>query len=278
MYNPVYSHYLEIRYRVFYIIYAIICAFITSYYYQLELMYLISRPFIQLNQTLQSTDIAEALATTFRLCIYISLGICILNYIYQYWSFLVPSRYVFERKKISKFIVILLIILCLETYFIYFNIFPKICEVFSSFQIYLDSPVNSISSTVDINKANNGLNESFNNNYNKNILKIIEMSPRIESTVTSTMQIYFLLCLLFQIPVLFILLFYLDYCNSLSICRYRKVVFFIIICFSALISPPDLMSQFMCFLIISFFFELSLWIGCFFFVKKINKGLVTKSN
>lgn len=260
MHNPVYYHYLEIRYRLFYVFFSIFCAFITSYCYQLELMYLISRPFIQLNQTLQSTDIAEALATTFRLCIYLSIGICVINYIYQYWSFLVPSRYEFERKKLTLFLILISTLLILETYFIYFNLFPKICEIFSSFQIYLDKPVNYDNSILP--------NDSTGFLYSRqNIVKIIEMSPRIESTVSSSIQIYFFLCLMFQIPILFILLFYLNYCNCFSICRYRKIIYFFIICFSALISPPDLASQLLCFFIASFFFEFSLWIGCFFFVK-----------
>ena len=237
-------HYNEIRYRAFYIIYSLICTLITCYYYQLELMYLLSRPFLQLNQILQSTDITEALSTTYKLCIYMSLGICIFHCIYQYWSFLVPSRYTFERRKITFFLVLFVILFCLETYLIYFFIFPEICELFSSFQIYVKTETLS----------------------GEAAFKIVEMSPRIESTVNSSIKIYFLLCLFFQIPVLFLLLFYLNYCNCFSICRYRKVVFFCIICLSALISPPEILSQLCCFFVIVFLFEFSLWLGCIYFV------------
>lgn len=237
-------HYIEIRYRIFYIFYSLICTLITCYHYQLELMYLISRPFLQLDQILQTTDITEALSTTYKLCISISFGVCIFNSIYQYWSFLVPSRYNFERKRISLFLILFCTILCIETYLIYFYIFPKICELFSSFQIYIDyTPQNS---------------QDYN--FEKKV-QILEMSPRIESTVNSSIQIYFLLCLFFQIPVVFIILFYFNVCNCFSICRYRKIVFFCIVCISALISPPEILSQFICSLIISFFFEFSLWIG-----------------
>lgn len=259
MYNPVFNHYIEIRYRFIYILYSILCAFITSYYYRLELMYLLSRPFLKLNQTLQSTDITEALSTTFKLCIYFSLSVSLLIYIYQYWSFLVPSRYRFERKKISLIIILLLSILCIETFFIYFYIFPKICQIFSSFQVYVDYSINSDTTSFQNKISNNSkLHES---------IKIIEMSPRIESTLSSSIRIYIILCLLFQIPLLFIFLFYFNYCNCFTICRHRKIIYFFLICFSALISPPDFFSQFFCLIIISFFFELSLWIGCLFFIK-----------
>nr|NP_042265.1 hypothetical protein [Prototheca wickerhamii]AAD12653.1 unknown [Prototheca wickerhamii] len=208
-------HYEELRYRIFYIMYSLFTALITCYYYQLELMYLLSRPFLQLHQTLQSTDISEALSTTFKLCIYVSLGICIFTYIYQYWSFIIPSRYYFERKKITFFIVLLLMILSIETYIIYFGIFPKICELFSSFQIYVDTSSTTYNQMNEIHKP----------------LKIIEMSPRIESTVVSSIRIYILLCIIFQIPLIFILLFYFNYCNCFSICRYRKPFFFVLFVF-----------------------------------------------
>jgi sec-independent protein translocase protein TatC len=239
--SPVFSHYTELRYRFFYSIFSLICAFITSYYYQLELMYIIARPFLKLHQTLQSTDITEALSTTFKLCVYFSLGISFLICIYHYWSFLLPSRYVFERKRINFLLFFLGSLLILESYGIYFYFYPKICQVFSSFQIYLNS---------------------------EETLKIIEMSPKIESTLSSSIRIYFILCLLFQIPIFFLFLFYFEYCNCFTICRYRKSIYFILICFSALISPPDLVSQILCFFFTGFLFEFSLWIGCLFFIKQ----------
>ncbi|KAL6766010.1 hypothetical protein ACKKBG_M90040 (mitochondrion) [Auxenochlorella protothecoides x Auxenochlorella symbiontica] len=254
-------HYNEIRYRIFYIFYSLICTLITCYYYQLELMYLISRPFLQLDQILQSTDITEALSTTYKLCIYVSLGVCIFNYIYQYWSFLVPSRYNFERKEITTFLLLFSTIVCIETYLIYFYIFPQICELFSSFQIYINYTDNNQGKINDIYLQNSEKTDLLFYFNKTDSFKIIEMSPRVESTVSSSIQIYFLLVLFFQIPVIFIALFYLSYFDCFSLCRYRKIVFFCIICISSLLSPPEILSQFCCLLVTSFLFEFSLWIG-----------------
>lgn len=242
--------YTEMRYRVLYIIYSIFCTCVTCYYCQLELIYLLSRPFIFLQQTIQTTGVSEALSTTFRLCFYIGIATSILTCCYQYWSFIVSSCYEFERKKYTLFFLCLISILLLELYCIYFYILPIVSSFFSSFQVYVERFPDA--EDIDLTSP-----------YGKDG-KIIEMSPRIESLFVVTSRIISVLCVVFQIPWFFLLLFYFEYCNCFTISRYRKQIYFFIICISALFSPPDLLSQFVCCLVLIFFFEFSLWIGCIF--------------
>lgn len=239
--------YSEMRYRVLYFLYSLFCTSITCYYCQLELIYLLSRPFIYLHQTLQTTSIGEALSTTFSLCIYVSIAVSMLTLFYQYWSFIVASCYKFERKKYTLFFICFIFILVLEIFCIYFYILPIVSSFFSSFQVYVDIP----------NQSENIGTSDFSTNY-----RIIEMSPRIESLLVSTRKIIGVLCLVFQIPWIFLLLFYFEYCNCFTISRYRKPIYFFIVCIGALFSPPDLLSQFAFCIVLAFFFELSLWIGC----------------
>lgn len=283
--------YSEMRYRVLYFLYSIFCTSITCYYCQLELIYLLSRPFIYLNQTLQTTSIGEALSTTFSLCIYVSIATSILTLFYQYWSFIVASCYKFERKKYSLFFICFIFILVLEIFCIYFYILPIVSSFFSSFQVYVDIPNQSENIDTHINhltascfgpkdntnqllcyaSSNKQASTSdFYTNY-----RIIEMSPRIESLLVSTRRIIGVLCLVFQIPWIFLLLFYFEYCNCFTISRYRKPIYFFIVCIGALFSPPDLLSQFAFCIVLAFFFELSLWIGC---VISIFKSFLSSYN
>lgn len=243
--NVINIHYIytEMRYRIFYIFYSIFCTCVTCYYYQLELIYLLSRPFLYLQQTIQTTGVSEALSTTFSLCFYIGIITSIITCCYQYWSFIVSSCYQFERKKYTLFFICFLFIAIGEIYCIYFYILPIVSKFLSSFQIYVD--VYDEKETLNI----------FPN-------KIIEMSPRIESLFITTRRLFGILCIVFQIPWIFLILFYFEYCNCFLIARYRKLIYFLIICIGALFSPPDLLSQAACCLVLSIFFEFSLWIGC----------------
>lgn len=247
LYIPIYKHYNELRYRITYLIISLSFALITSYNYRLELLYLLSRPFLQLNQILQSTDVSEALSSIIKLCILSSLIVCFFYFLYQYWSFLVPSQYKFERIKTSLILLTILILVSLESLLIYFIIFPLICEIFSSFQVYVDN-----------------FDEKMNIN---DTYKIIEMSPRIGSILSSTIRIYIILSLLFQVPLVFVLLFSWNWINCFSICKNRKIVYFFLICFSSLISPPEFLSQIACLTLLSILFEFSLWLGCIFYLK-----------
>lgn len=240
------------RYRIFYIIYSMFCTCVTCYYCQLELIYLLSRPFLYLQQTIQTTGVSEALSTTFSLCFSIGIIISIISCCYQYWSFIVSSCYQFERKKYTLFFICFLFIAIWEIYCIYFFILPLVSKFLSSFQVYVDvSPFNEVPT------------------------KIIEMSPRIESLFITTRRIFGILCIVFQIPWIFLILFYFEYCNCFLISRYRKFIYFFIICVGALFSPPDLISQAACCLVLSIFFEISLWIGC---IISILKELYNKTN
>jgi Sec-independent protein secretion pathway component TatC len=261
--------YSEMRYRVLYFLYSIFCTSITCYYCQLELIYLLSRPFIYLHQTLQTTSIGEALSTTFSLCIYVSIAVSMLTLFYQYWSFIVASCYKFERKKYTLFFICFIFILVLEIFCIYFYILPIVSSFFSSFQVYVDIPNQSenignhltVSWFDSKDHTNPLLCEASTSDFSTNY-RIIEMSPRIESLLVSTRKIIGVLCLVFQIPWIFLLLFYFEYCNCFTISRYRKPIYFFIVCIGALFSPPDLLSQFAFCIVLAFFFELSLWIGC----------------
>lgn len=128
-------HFREIRSRVLYISISLICTIITTYYYQFEILYIIGRPFLELDHKFVLIDLTEAFYTILRICGVMSFLIIIPFFIYHFWSFYIPSRYYFERKTINKFSMVFFFLLLIELLILYFIIFPKICEFLLSFKI-----------------------------------------------------------------------------------------------------------------------------------------------
>lgn len=83
----IYHHITEIKLRFIYSLFSLIVTLLVSYIYQLELLYIITRPFLKLQQKFIFVDLTEALYTIIRICIYISIMLIIPYIIYQIWSF-----------------------------------------------------------------------------------------------------------------------------------------------------------------------------------------------
>jgi sec-independent protein translocase protein TatC len=238
-----FPHILEIKSRCFYIFLSFLITLITCYFYQIEILYLIGRPFIELNQKFIFIDPTEAFYTILKVSFLISF-LCIFPYIiYQVCCFFLPSYYDYERIVFIKILGIFFTIFFVELLFIYFEIFPQICKFLLSFEI-----------------------SSFNHKETDPLI-IIELSARIKSYVNLTFQFFFFLLIIFQIPFGFFFLFYYKWLTSYNLCKNRKLFLFFFILVSAFLSPPDLISQ----IWITFFFycmyEILIIMG-FFFTKR----------
>lgn len=259
----IYHHITEIKLRFIYSIFSLIITLLVSYIYQLELLYIITRPFLKLQQKFIFVDLTEALYTIIRICIYISIMLIIPYIIYQIWSFFIPSCYLSERNAINKFLIIFIILLCLEIFIIYFLLFPKICEFLLSFQIN-----NPLSSTFEKGISTLNLDK---NQITTSSLVIVELSARIESYVKLIIRLLIFILFFFQLPFFFVILYYNKICTGYDLCLNRKFIFFLCILFSAFISPPDIFSQSLIILFFIFIFEFLIFLGLIFQQKFENE-------
>jgi len=173
----------------------------------------------------------------------ISIFVIIPYFVYQIWGFSIPGYYKFERQKINKFFSVFLFLVLIEFFFIYSFIFPKLCYFLLSFEL-----------------------RKFNEE--SNFLPIsIEFSPRIVSYIKVTGQIFSFFLLLFQLPIIFVSLFVKNLLTSWNLCQQRKIVFFLCIFISALISPPDVLSQLFISGVFYFVYELTIFVGFLFYFK-----------
>jgi sec-independent protein translocase protein TatC len=232
------SHYIfEIRLRILYTLIASILSLFISYLYKYEIFYLFSKPFLVFSSQFIFLDLTEGLYSMIRISSILSIMTTLPYIIYHIWSFFIPSYYSFERNQVNKFLIISGILFLLEFLFIYWIVFPKFCEFLVSFE--MKSLISS----------------------QKNFLMSIEFSPRIESYIKLTTQLFSFFLFLFQIPLIFFIFFIKKLISSYVLCEQRKIYFFFSLLISAFFSPPDFISQLLLSSILYIFYEFIIFIG-----------------
>ena len=201
----IFHHILEARYRLVYIGLAYGLSFLVSYLYRVELVYIISKPFLEFHRKFIFLDLTEALYTM----IYISAAITFIAVlpfvVYQFWAFFIPSTYGVERARLTKFLWIFFVMFLFELLFIYFFIFPSLCGFFMSFEI-----------------------KSIENTFLQQYPSIwsVELAPRLGTYFQYTLHFFLMILCLFQIPFLFIILYSKGLLSTYYLCNKRKHVFF----------------------------------------------------
>lgn len=216
----IYYYIKEIRLRVFYIFFALICSFLMAYAYKYEFFYILSKPILAFQKNFIFFNFTEGLSIIISIVSIVSFFIIIPLIIYHFWGFNASSWYNFERKKYRVGLSIFCLCILIEVLWIYLFAFPKICEFLISFEM----------------KSNA-----------QQALLNLEFTPRITSYINLFFKLVIFVATLFQLPFLFLGLFSKKIINCYQLCQYRKLIFFLSVLTSAFVSPPDIFSQiFLC--------------------------------
>ena len=244
-------HLLEIKLRLIYLIVSTICTFLISYNCRSELVFIIGKPFLELEQTFIFLELTEAFYTFIRISVIITMIIMIPFLLYHLWSFLIPSFYRMERNRFIFALFLMIGLFLSELLITYFFLLPKICNFLISFEITSTETLNTMWSNE--NSINHG-----------GPLISVELTARIESYVDLLVKIFFIIFLFFQIPLCVCWLYSKKLVNVSSFYSNRKFLCLISLLGSAFLVPPDFLSQLvvtLCFLLI---FEFLIFIGLFY--------------
>lgn len=236
-------HFYEIKLRFLYLIFSLLFTFFLSYSYQLEMVYILGKPFLQSQQTFIFLDLTEAFYTFLKISTLITILVSVPFFLYHIWSFFIPSFYKFEREFIGFFFLGIVCLYLIELLFIYFILLPKICSFLISFEI---------------------TSEIKNDGFNLKPLLSIEFTARIESYITLLVKILILTLVLFQIPLCICLLYSKKILHVSSLYSNRKNLIFISLIISAFLVPPDVVSQLLVSFLFYCIFEFLIFIGLFF--------------
>lgn len=236
-------HLVEIKWRVFYLLFSTISTFFVCYKYPIEIIYIIGKPFLEHQQTFIFLDLTEAFYTLLKISFIFTILICVPLGFYHTWCFLIPSSYKSERKNIHC---VFLLIFCLFTSEIgvsYFFLFPKICDFLLSFEI---------------------TSQTTRSSFGGDPVLTVEFAAQIGAYVTLILKFMIGIFIFFQLPVGVCFLYSKNILDVSWFYNNRKFLTFFSLIVSSFVVPPDVIIQFLMSLVFIFLFELLIFFGLIF--------------
>jgi len=178
------------------------------------------------------TALHEGFFTQIKVAFFISIIISLPIILAQIWRFIAPGLYKNEKKALLPFIIATPFLFLLGASIVYYLVMPLAWEFFLSFEI--DSSLSSLP---------------------------IEIEPRISEYLSLVMRLIIAFGLCFQLPVILLLLIKAKFITAEWLAKRRKYAILIAFIFSAILTPPDVISQVMLATPIVFLYEISILIA-----------------
>lgn len=256
----IHYYYLELRSRFYYCLLSIVMLFCFIYMFLDDFYYLIILPIIAMNGGIEidalnfvdsrvceaihsipvnqsdaftfiCTNISELFQTSLEITIQFSFFIFIPFFLYNIWVFFIPSLYCFERKKWTSHFSIYIYIYILAIFLSYSIVFPFFWKFFMHFQ-------------EGMLLGNNSFFFQLQN------------QPRISSYFSFFFHTEIITHFFCETPFFFYLLLHSNYIQIAQIIKNRRIIYFNLFLFIALISPPEIFTQTLFFISTLFLFEL----------------------
>ena len=229
------GHLDEIRKRlIFTLIFFVIIFFIAFMYVEEIYAFLIK----DLGTKLAVLGPGEILWAYFTIAGLVSLAITIPLLLYQIWAFVAPALRKKEKHTIGFYFPVLFILFCCGIVFGYFVIMPTLLEF--------------------IQNLGSGM-----------FIEVFTMQKYFSFVLTITLQFG----ILFMMPAISMMLTSIGIITPAILITYRKYAFFILVCISALISPPDFLSQFVVLIPLVFIYEISILTAKFSYRKVVRSSV-----
>lgn len=238
MYTNFYHHLVELKLRLVYIIFSLFISFSVCYYYCFEIIYVFAKPFLQYTNHLIFTNLTEAFYTSIEISFLCSLYITIPLLLYQFWCFMIPSKFQNQRLKSNFTFSSIFLFFITSILFVYLLFLPQFYGFLLNFQI--STP-----------------------------LLHIELQARIQCYVKLACRVFIFFTFFFQFPLIFLSLVKYNWMKLHFVFTNRKKIFFIVLIICSLVSPADVFSQLSITLFIVIFLEILLLIG-FLYEKKLT--------
>ena len=238
------NHLIELRNRFIYFFLFFSISFLISYLFIEDIFNFVINPFIDSvdfkeNKRLIYTGLAEAFFSYLKLALISAFIISSPFFIYQIWAFIAPGLLKREKKIIFPFLFLIPLMFLLGFVFLYYFIIPIAWDFFIAFDT-------------------SGLEKSFT----------LELEPKINEYISLTLKLAFAFGIAFQLPTAIFLLTILGLTSPTDLQKKRRFVIVIIFLLSAIITPPDVISQIGLAIPVICLYEFSIFISKFFEKKK----------
>ena len=225
---PFTEHLEELRRRLIICFIAVGIGFVISYFFAKQIFEILMRPLIKVmppGEGLIFTALPEAFITYLKVALLTGIGLACPVIIYQFWRFLAPGLYHRERRAILPIVLFSTVFFLGGALFGYFVVFPF------GFKFFIGFASDSIRAL-----------------------------PSLREYLKFATKLLFAFGFIFELPLFAFFLARLGLIRVEMLKKQRKYAILIIFTVSAILTPPDVVTQIMMAGPLLVLYELSVWI------------------
>lgn len=241
--QPLVEHLIELRNRLLRVVICLFVSFSILFIYQTDIYEIVAKPLMNVlpaGSNMIATDVVSPFFTPMRLTFFVALLITIPYFLFQVWAFIAPGLYKHEKAFAFPLLISSVLLFFTGMAFAYFVVFPLIFRF-----------------TTGIT------------------LEGVQSTPDISSYLDFVLHMFFAFGFVFEIPIATLLLIRSGIATVEGLAQKRPYI--IVACFvvGMLLTPPDIMSQFLLAIPMWMLFEIGLVLGRFVKPKDQDQQLST---
>lgn len=240
------QHFKEFRQRIIFCTLFFISSFVVCYFFSQEIYNFLLQPLVDISQNnpnrkLIYTSPAEAFMTYLKVSFYSAIFFSFPIFLAEIYLFLSPALYKNEKKNILLIFFFSPFLFLFGAIFAYYFILPLTLKFFSSFEIQ----ASAASSTL-----------------------AIQLETKLSEYLNFVTNLLLGFGIAFQLPILLLFLIKVGCLSSNDLRQKRRYWIVIIFILSAILTPPDVMSQLSLAILLITLFEIVILITKNFNIKK----------
>ena len=230
------SHLFELRDRVIKAVLAIILVFVCLVYWAPDIFHIFAQPLLKAlpeGGKMIVTDVTGSFFVPMKVTMLVAFLIALPVVMYQIWAFIAPGLYLHERKLILPLVISSYSLFLVGMAFAYFLVFPSVFNFMASYNAPLGA----------------------------------EMSTDIDNYLSFAMTTFLAFGITFEVPVVVVVLVRMGMVPLAKLKEIRPYVIVGAFVISAIVTPPDVLSQLLLAVPMTLLYELGLLIARFYVPK-----------
>lgn len=227
--GSLFSHLIELRNRIMYALIAVGLAFFALVPFANEVYAIIAEPLMaQLPEGMSmiATEVASPFLTPLKFTLAAAVTLAIPFLLYQLWAFVAPGMYKHEKRMVMPLLVSSVLLFYSGMAFAYFVVFPMVFEVFVKF-----------------------------------LPPGVKMMTDIKAYLDFVFSMFFAFGIAFEVPVAVVILSWVGAVNPETLAEKRPYVIVGVFVIAAILTPPDVASQFLLAIPMLILFEIGLFVA-----------------
>jgi sec-independent protein translocase protein TatC len=240
------SHLFELRDRVIKSALAIIAVFVCLVYWAPDIFHLFAQPLLEAlpaGGKMIVTDVTGSFFVPMKVTMLVAFLIALPVVMYQLWAFIAPGLYLHERKLILPLVVSSYTLFIAGMAFAYFLVFPTVFKFMASYNAPLGA----------------------------------EMSTDIDNYLSFAMTTFLAFGITFEVPVVVVVLVRMGMVPLAKLKEIRPYVIVGAFVISAVVTPPDVLSQLLLAVPMTLLYELGLLVARFYVPKPSEEEAADQS-